>query len=141
MKKSFRLAVMLVAVLCCFSCMDHLKKMIRFDTNDQSKESLDKARVCVENNQNDKITLSANAVAYYNRLENIAGIIGKYTIRNTQNYKGNNALHRSAFIGNIEAVKRLINEGYDLKAKDQFGYIPFDLASSKEVKELLNPNS
>jgi ankyrin repeat protein len=53
---------------------------------------------------------------------------------------GDTPLHNAAKNDRVEVVRELLNRGADVNAKDGEGYRPFDVATSKEMKDLLRRN-
>ena len=75
--------------------------------------------------------------AYYNRIKIVRMLINAGANVNVQDYEGCTLLHDLAFWRNIKTVKILIAAGARKDIQNKQGRIPYDLADTEELKNLL----
>ena len=77
--------------------------------------------------------------AYYDRYEITQMLIGAGADLDIQEDSGKTALHLSVYNNHIENVKILMKAGARTDIKDKYGKLPYDLAKTQELKNMLKP--
>ena len=75
----------------------------------------------------------------YNRLEIARMLIDGRADLNIQNYDGNTVLHKCAYFHLPEIARMLVDAGADETIPNNEGKLPYELASSQELEDLLKP--
>ena len=91
------------------------------------------------NIQNDSGETALHWCARYNHTEIARMLIDAGADVNIQDERGWTALHECALYNHPEIARMLIDAGADLNIQNNGGRLPYELAETQELKELLKP--